>query len=73
MGPYARPTTDIQKLQNSISAMEERGMTSDPRYNQARTLHQSLIAQLGQSAAAGSSSGGPSEQLKELIPKVVVS
>merc|ERR1719400_2971949 len=46
--PYSRPATDIQKLQNSINAMEERGMQGDPRYSQARTLHQSLMAQQGQ-------------------------
>jgi len=46
--PYPpRPATDIQKLQNSINAMEERGMTGDPRYSQARSLHQSLVAQQG--------------------------
>ena len=41
-GPPPSPVSDLQKLQNSINQMEERGMTSDPRYNQARQLHQNL-------------------------------
>ena len=35
--------SDLQKLQNSINQMEERGMQNDPRYSQARQLHQSMI------------------------------
>ena len=41
-GPPPSPVSDLQKLQNSINQMEERGMTGDPRYNQARQLHQNL-------------------------------
>ena len=37
------PQSDLQKLQNSINQMEERGMTNDPRYSQARQLHQSMM------------------------------
>jgi hypothetical protein len=36
--------TDLQKLQNSINQMEERGMQNDPRYAQARQLQQSMVA-----------------------------
>ena len=41
-GPPPSPVSDLQKLQNSINQMEERGMTGDPRYSQARQLHQNL-------------------------------
>jgi hypothetical protein len=36
--------SDLLKLQNSIHQMEERGMTSDPRYFQAKQLLMSLSA-----------------------------
>ena len=40
-GPQGQ--SDLQKLQNSINQMEERGMQNDPRYSQARQLHQSMM------------------------------
>ena len=57
--PYQPAPTDIQKLQNSINAMEERGMTADPRYNQARQLHQSLVSQQGPPGPGGDSGAPP--------------
>merc|ERR1719233_586206 len=43
LGPTASgPVTDIQKLENSIKQMEDRGMTGDPRYRMAKQLYQSL-------------------------------
>lgn len=39
--------SDLQKLQNSINQMEERGMQNDPRYAQARQLQQSMVARHG--------------------------
>ena len=46
--PYpGRPTSDIQKLENSINQMEEKGMQGDPRYASARQLHQSLTTSDG--------------------------
>ena len=40
---HMSPQSDLQKLQNSISQMEEHGMTKDPRYNQVRQLHQHML------------------------------
>jgi len=57
--PYNRPASEIQKLQNSINQMEERGMTNDPRYSQARQLHQSLVSQQGGPPPPGGSVEGP--------------
>jgi len=57
-GPVGGPT-DIQKLQNSINAMEERGMTADPRYSQAKHLHQSLVSQQGAPPPGPSGDAGP--------------
>ena len=37
-GPPPSPVSDLQKLQNSIHQMEERGMTGDPRYSHAKQL-----------------------------------
>merc|ERR1711992_192403 len=42
-GPPPQGQSDLQKLQNSINQMEERGMQNDPRYSQARQLHQSML------------------------------
>jgi len=64
-GPPGQPRppvpypSDIQKLQNSINAMEERGMTADPRYSQARQLHQSLVSQQPPSGGPPGPDGGP--------------
>merc|ERR1712226_1535768 len=41
--PPPQGQSDLQKLQNSINQMEERGMQNDPRYSQARQLHQSMM------------------------------
>lgn len=54
MGPGIRPQTDLQKLQNSINQMEERGMQNDPRYSQARQLHHSMLSRGGQGAPPSS-------------------
>ena len=35
----------MQKLENSIRQMEDRGMTGDPRYRIVKQLHQSLLKQ----------------------------
>merc|ERR1719509_252131 len=51
--------TDLHKLQNSISAMEERGMTNDPRYNQARQLQQSLMSKREGPGYPGAGGPGP--------------
>merc|ERR1719509_385070 len=51
--------TDLHKLQNSISAMEERGMTNDPRYNQARQLQQSLMSKREGPGYPGPGGPGP--------------
>ena len=40
---HMSPQSGLQKLQNSISQMEERGMTKDPSYNQVRQLHQHML------------------------------
>ena len=53
MPPQMPPQSDLQKLQNSINQMEERGMTNDPRYNQARQLQQSMMRN------GGGPPGGP--------------
>eukprot|EP00095_Tigriopus_kingsejongensis_P009239 maker-scaffold495_size155559-snap-gene-0.32 protein:Tk09239 transcript:maker-scaffold495_size155559-snap-gene-0.32-mRNA-1 annotation:"homeotic gene" len=45
--PTQGPPSDLQKLQNSINQMEERGMQNDPRYNQARQLHQNMMSRQG--------------------------
>ena len=39
--------------------MEERGMTGDPRYSQARQLHQSLVSQQGPPGGQGGAGDGP--------------
>ena len=49
--------SDLQKLQNSINQMEERGMQNDPRYSQARQLHQSMMNR--HPAPAGNTAGAP--------------
>ena len=58
-GPYSRPALDIQKLQKIFNQMEERGMTGDPRYSQARELHQSLVSQMDGPAGGGPPGLGP--------------
>lgn len=35
--------SELQKLQNSINQMEERGMHGDPRYSQVKHLHQTMM------------------------------
>jgi len=40
--PAGGPASDIQKLQNSIKQMEERGMTGDPRYSMMKELYNAL-------------------------------
>merc|ERR1711988_985170 len=47
------PQSDLQKLQNSINQMEERGMTNDPRYSQARQLQQSMMRNGGAGGPPG--------------------
>ena len=61
-GPPPSPVSDLQKLQNSINQMEERGMTGDPRYSQARQLHQSLSAGAGHRGYPPPPGSGPPPQ-----------
>ena len=50
---------NIQKLENCISQMEEKGMQGDPRYSEARRLHQSLTSGLDGPGGYPSSGGPP--------------
>ena len=59
MPPQMPPQSDLQKLQNFINQMEERGMTNDPRYNQARQLQQSMMRNGGGPGAPPGPYPGP--------------
>jgi len=58
--PASGPVTDIQKLENSIKQMEDRGMTGDPRYRMAKQLYQSLTTRQAD-APSGPAAEGASE------------
>ncbi len=61
MMPPQQPQSELQKLQNSINQMEERGMQGDPRYNQAKQLQQSMMSRQAEKG------GQPSFQNQQML------
>ena len=63
-----QPQSDLQKLQNSINQMEERGMQGDPRYTQAKHLQQSMMSR---HAEKGGQAAFQNQQMLQLRAQIM--